>query len=281
MFKIKTIKFIPFLFAIALLFPSCEQESIDTIDLKTAVLEGYIFAGQGVDSIRITQSYSYSREDTTLIVLDDLEVSMSNEQYSAILEPAGNGYYQNPEFVIQSDKVYTIQFTHENKTVFAQTYVPLKRDVSISTEVIEMEQIEGGFGPGNITNQPDPIEISWDNPEGDYYYVLLENMEEEPEYINLAIQQFLEQNGEEIRRFSFITQPQITDFHSVNTRRDIQQFGLYRVIVFRVNPEYAALYESSGSSSLSLEEPPSNVENGLGIFTGVSSDTVYFEVKKI
>ncbi len=281
MFKIKTIKFIPFLFAIALLFPSCEQESIDTIDLKTAVLEGYIFAGQGVDSIRITQSYSYSREDTTLIVLDDLEVSMSNEQYSAILEPARNGYYQNPEFVIQSDKVYTIQFTHENKTVFAQTYVPLKRDVSISTEVIEMEQIEGGFGPGNITNQPDPIEISWDNPEGDYYYVLLENMEEEPEYINLAIQQFLEQNGEEIRRFSFITQPQITDFHSVNTRRDIQQFGLYRVIVFRVNPEYAALYESSGSSSLSLEEPPSNVENGLGIFTGVSSDTVYFEVKKI
>jgi len=59
------------------------------------------------------------------------------------------------------------------------------------------------------------------------------------------------------------------------------QFGTYQIIVFRVNTEYAALFDSSVGSSLSLEEPPSNIVNGLGIFTGLSSDTLYLEVTKI
>jgi len=40
------------------------------------------------------------------------------------------------------------------------------------------------------------------------------------------------------------------------------------------------LYETAGTSSISIASPPSNIENGLGIFTGVSSDTVYLEVIK-
>jgi len=43
---------------------------------------------------------------------------------------------------------------------------------------------------------------------------------------------------------------------------------MHQIIVYRVNPEYAALYQNSGNSTLSLEEPPTNIENGNGIFTG-------------
>ena len=83
------------------------------------------------------------------------------------------------------------------------------------------------------------------------------------------------------RRFNLQTEPEVTDFYRIDPRRQLQQFGLHRVVIYRVNPEYAALYETAGSSTLSITAPPSNIENGRGIFTGVSSDTLYFEVKKL
>ena len=79
-------------------------------------------------------------------------------------------------------------------------------------------------------------------------------------------------------QLEFILEPQIVDFFDIRTLAHLTQFGTYQIIVFRVNLEYTALF---GSSTLSLEEPPTNILNGLGIFTGVSSDTLYLEVTDI
>jgi len=82
-------------------------------------------------------------------------------------------------------------------------------------------------------------------------------------------------------RSSIISEPQISSFYAIFPRREFSHYGTHQIIVYRVSPEYAALYESSGNSTLSLEEPPTNIENGNGIFTGASSDTLYLEVVKI
>ena len=256
---------------------ACEQETIATLQTETPVIEGYIFAGQPIDSIRITQSINYAGDDT-LLTIDNLVVTISDGTEFAELTPIGDGYYQHPAFIIQENTSYTLEFTFNDKFTTANTYVPYRQATEISHEEISMEQIEDfGFG---VNQDVDPIDINWENTEGDYYYVLVENVDENPEYINLFLQEIFEEQGGEFPRFGFITEPQITDQYSINTRQEIQQFGLHRVIVFRVNPEYAALYESASNSSITLSEPPSNVENGLGIFTGISSDTLYFEVKK-
>ena len=102
-------------------------------------------------------------------------------------------------------------------------------------------------------------------------------MEDDPTYINEILQQRLEENGA-LGRFMRISEPGIMDFYPINPQRDLQQFGDHRVIVYRVNPEYAALYESASNSSLNISEPPTNINNGLGIFTGISSDTLFFKV---
>ena len=158
--------------------------------------------------------------------------------------------------------------------------MPQKRTISISKASVRLEKItdindliNSGFG-GN----QDAIEVVWDNSEGDYYYVVIENIEDNPEFVNDLLAEF-QANGN-ARRFFQITEPEISDFYAINALRDLTQFGTYRIIVYRVNPEYAALYETAGTSSISIASPPSNIENGLGIFTGVSSDTVYLEVIK-
>ena len=55
--------------------------------------------------------------------------------------------------------------------------------------------------------------------------------------------------------------------------------GLIR-LQFTVNEEYALLYETSTQDSRDLNEPYTNINNGLGIFSGFASQEVYFEVIK-
>jgi hypothetical protein len=55
---------------------------------------------------------------------------------------------------------------------------------------------------------------------------------------------------------------------------------MHNVILMHVNPDYAALYRSSGSTSQNISTPPTSITNGLGVFTGVNADTLKFEVKQ-
>ncbi|MGC8802585.1 MAG: hypothetical protein ACP5PS_02250 [Bacteroidales bacterium] len=51
-------------------------------------------------------------------------------------------------------------------------------------------------------------------------------------------------------------------------------YGHNYVILYHLNPEYAALYKFSGNTSLNIKEPTSNIVNALGIFTGINADTL-------
>jgi hypothetical protein len=46
------------------------------------------------------------------------------------------------------------------------------------------------------------------------------------------------------------------------------------VRVYRVNKEYADLYRSRQQDTRSLNEPLTNVQNGLGVFSAFASDSV-------
>lgn len=263
------------LFLSTFFFTSCEQESISTTVSQTAVLTGYLYAGQTCDSIRIIQSISYGAEDS-IVSLDNLYVTLNDGNNNYELTSEGEGYYKNANLLIQSGESYTIQFEHKDEIVSATTFIPWKKDAAISDTIIKMEKIEAGTFPPIGENMAEAIEISWDNSEGDYYYIVVQNIENNPEYINDF---FANQDGF-FRNFRFTSEPQISDYYNIDPNREIRQFGTHRVIVFRVNPEYAALYNVSEASSLSITEPPSNVNNGLGILTGIASDTLYFEVQE-
>ena len=275
---IRTIYLVLFIVFIAL---ACEKQSIEDIETKTAVVEGYLHNGQSVDSLKITQSFSYSQLDTNVISLNGLNVLLSESTNQYALTSLGNGIYQNSEVTIEQEKSYRIDFEWEGRNISAETYIPAKKEAYLSMNEVEIPKIElGSIGGGFNTGVTDPIEITWDNIEGDFYYILIRNIESSPEYVNENAAASVEANGG-ASRFVFITEPQISDFYAIDARRQLTQYGTHQVIVFRVNPEYASLYESSGNSTLSLEQPQTNVENGLGIFTGVNSDTLYLEVKKI
>ena len=253
---------------------SYNQENIEPTETKTTIVEGYLSAGNPVDSLRVTQSFSLGQVEDEVITLDDLNITIADDNSEFELESIGNGYYQNANQIIDAGNNYQLKFERDGEIISAETYVPENNTASISRTQVELTKIEVGVFPSGGIRIPDPVEESWNNEEEDYYYVLIKNIEAEPEFVNENIAQFEGQ-------LQLITEPQITNFYAIRAQRDLLQFGTYQIIVFRVNPEYAALFNSSGGSTLSLEEPPSNIVNGLGIFTGLSSDTLYLEVTKI
>jgi hypothetical protein len=65
-------------------------------------------------------------------------------------------------------------------------------------------------------------------------------------------------------------------------RRQLAFYGDYKLTLYRINDEYVnLLYSGTDQSTLSITEPQTNVKNGLGIFTGINLDVIYFKVIKI
>ena len=270
----KLIKLIALLFPFLLLLLACEKQNTEDIESKTTVVEGYLHAGKTIDSLRITQSLSLAVVDT-IITLDDLVVNISDSNNQYALNSIGNGIYQNTELLIENDNNYRLEIERDGAVISAETYIPNKKEAQISLTEVELPKIELNGTIGIPTGSFNTVEITWDNNEGDYYYISIRNIEVNPEIVN----ENDAANDELSRRFT-ISEPKISNFYAIFPRREFSHYGTHQIIVYRVNPEYAALYESSGNSTLSLEEPPTNIENGFGIFTGASSDTLYLEVVK-
>jgi len=272
---------ISYLILLSLFFFSCEEEiSVLTLDNAKPVITGYLYAGQSIDSIRLTESISYT-SDGTLTVIDGLNVMITNGEENFELNSMGSGYYSYPDHTVKEGLTYEISFEYEGDQVSASTYVNPKKTISLSESVLELEKIEFDGTPGGLIGAaPEQIvvDITWDNTESDYYFTIIENTESNPEYVNGVIE-FLADNSAIPETF-FRSEPEISDVYSINSTRELQYFGNYDITVFRLNPEYAALYESLGSSTISLQEPPSNVENGLGIFTSVTPHHLTLRVVK-
>ena len=256
---------------------ACNDPSENIFGGGQAVVVGYIFAGSPIDSLQITTSNSY-HSDQINQTLDDLTVIIRSNSLTFGLEAIGGGYYQNGEVRIEEGTSYQLEFEWNQEIIRAETFVPEVVRIDISDTIIYREEI-ATFRPGGFNMNLDNIELSWSNATGDYFFIIVENIEEDPGYIIPALQDRLN-SGEAPRRPIVRTEPEITDLYVINNFRDVQQFGRHRVVVYRLNAEYAALYQTVGTSSLSITTPPTNIENGLGIFTGISSDTLYFEVKE-
>ena len=175
---------------------------------------------------------------------------------------------------IESGNKYFIEILQGEDVISAETTVPQTPDsMKLSPSLIE---IDPDLTPWEMrqTGIAD-IEVTWANPDGDYFYVLVENIEYDPEDIEFGFSGF--KGG---RNFRFLSQPFITDTYIIRVFLSVQQYGTHRVRLYSVNQEYADLYENREQDSRNLTEPLSNVENGLGIFTAFSYDEAFFEVVK-
>ena len=259
-----------FLFLAFVLF-SCQKTEVSDFQDK-AVVEAYLFADQ-TPTVKIsklipfTGNVTFSDEDVDNLTIEITQIS-TGRIFS--LTNIGDGKYRNEELNIKVGETYQISFNYNGEIVQATTTVPYKpSNVKLSASSVTISQ-PGDVGSGMPPGRTADLVIKWDNSEKEYYLVVVQNMESVP----VAI---YDVDEEDIPSLNFRSEPTQADSCRINSRT-FQYYGRHRVIIHKIQPEYALLYSNNSNSSLSLTEIHANIINGFGIFTAINSDTLYLRV---
>jgi len=266
------------LIAILISLAGCENIEMSSEGDIKLVLNAYLYEDEPVTHVRLSESLPFTSPDSIFPLISDAGISIQwQDGRFPLLSSDSAGFYHCPDTnlrIISGDK-YMIEIIRGEDILTAETTVPQKPD-SMKLSAIRIE-IDPGMSPWEMRQAGiADIEVTWSNPNGEYFYVLVENIEEDPEDIDFGFSGF----GGKFQNFRFLSRPFITNTYIIRVFLSVQQYGTHRVKLFRVNQEYADLYENREQDSRNLTEPLSNVNNGLGIFTAFSYDEAYFEVVK-
>lgn len=254
--------------AAAFALQGCDSTSPLLPERDALVVRAYLYAGEAVTDIQLTTTYPLASDDPAGLPINDAAVRLEkNGANYALTRSAGDsGYYHyaGNDLVVQVGDRFKIVVDRAGATAIGETTIPAPpRNLKISQNEFV---IDAGtpFDTSSIT-------LSWEG-EDTFYFVVLENLETAPAPIsNMPFPGRAQQTfrSRPVRALSY------------NIRRfDLRYYGEHRARVYKVNQEYAELYAFGQQDSRNLNEPQTNIKNGLGIFAGFSSAEINFRVVK-
>ena len=242
----------------------------------TFVVQAFLFAGEPVTEVTVTGVLPIDADSTAVAApIADAYIAIFREGERFELVPTagepGRYHYPGDDLAVQVGDVFALEASHGARTATAETVVPVPpRGLSLSATVMAPPQFGvrgGGFQPG----ADDALVARWENSASELHYVVVDNVEADP--TPFAESPF---GGGFARRF---VQPPTAGDSALVSARSLAWLGRHRVKLYRVNEEYADLYEGLNQDSRDLNEPPSNVRGALGVFSAFSADSAFFEVR--
>lgn len=260
------------LFAMIFTLLSCEETDVSEF-LDKPVVESYLYA-EGSPTVKISKLIPFKSDmilsDTDL---DQLKIGITDlttgQKYS--LQAKGGGTYQNADLIVQAGNTYQLSFPYNGMEISATTLVP-EKPVNFTLSATSISIAERGVAPGGSASpeMPSPVVLNWENKDQSYYLVYVKNVESVKEAINSK-----ENKSDDF----FRNQPTNSDHYQLNPQ-SFKFYGMHRVILYKIQPEYVIFFQNNSTSSISITEIKANVENGFGIFTAVNSLSVYLYVGK-
>ncbi len=273
MFKKLILIIIPFVLS------GCFSTELEFEEQYLIVVEAYIYAGTNLTNINLTSMISFGNDSTGGEGIEDALVTLGKDSRIWLLQhnpdSAGN-YIPEQDITVEPGDTFSLMIEAGGMMLQSSTVVPdLPPEINLSASSIYIPKVDNPRDQGQI-DFPDPIELTWDNPDKRYYYFRIENIERDPESImpDPPDDMPFAKGG---FAFQMVTRPVNDDLYRITTR-ELTHFGTHRLIVYSVNQEYVNLFETQEQDTRKLNEPFTNIENGLGIFTSFSSDTLFFEV---
>ncbi len=267
------------LFSITFLTLSCEGDLLPVPEADLIVVRGYLYAGQPVTDVIIASTLALDDESETAIPIDSAVVVLKRGAEKFVLSPV-HSYdttetdttfsitytYPDSDLVVAEGDTFILDINYGEQHLTSEAIVPAKPD-SFSSNIDTMyvpsfdrnrDYIRWIFADSNI------IRLNWDNPEDHFHYLLMDNVEEDPEPLEKTLPP---------RWRRFISEPFIDTSYAMRAST-ITHFGRHDIVLFHVQTDYVLLYQSSGQNSRDLNEPYNNINGGLGMFTAFNSDTV-------
>jgi hypothetical protein len=250
----KNIKYSLFIFLPAFM-SGCGEVLMDyEINTQTPIVESYLWENANSLTVKIYSMEIYLKDEYKLSKpITGLDVKVNNE----ILGETSSGVYQLEleTDTLREGQVYHLQFEYNGKSIEASTTVPAPvRNLRVEPEYLTLSSSYYFWDSSDTTE----VIVSWDDPDNSYYQVYIESP-----------------NTSDMPSFGIygkrMMQPFRGNIHRA-TIRDFRSTGAHWIYVYRVNKDYAELYERISSSDLA--NPVSFIQNAFGIYTSMSSARV-------
>jgi hypothetical protein len=245
---------------------------------RQLVLQAYLYADQPVTEITVMESRPVSSGDASNDLISDASVVLQKGSVNYTLTPsttAGKYFYAGNDLHVSSGDQFAIAVGANGMSASASTVVPEKPSglaSNLATMTFTYDTATTRLGDIRIrVTSTDSMVVSWSNADERPHYVMIESIDTARQLLRPDSLAF----GE--RSFRFVTEPTTTSSYRVN-QSAIQYTGRHKVVLYRVNQEYVNLYTSRQQDSRSLNEPLTNVQNGMGIFTAFASDSLFINV---
>ena len=242
---------------IVLSLASCQKVELQKTVSNRPILQSFLIPGQKI-KLSISKELMFGI-DNSLEKLNNLSITLTSNDENETMSFIDSGRYVSNQIRVVENKTYKISFQFNGKTVSASTTVPSK-PVGFSIAPLTLELL--------TTNTTSSLKLNWENKENDYYYISIKNTEKNPVSIN-------NQNKDKTTE-SLTTQGNSDEIKSKN----FSYLGAHQVILYHILPDYAVYYKDYNTTSSQVKQPPSNITNGLGIFSGLNADTVNIQVVK-
>lgn len=261
------------------LLTGCFESDMVFEDQYAPVVEAYLYVDKEVDNIQLSSMISFGTDSSGGEKITDALMVLEGEADSWVLshdESTPGRYYMEKHLEMVPGDTFRLRIELEEESLSAITVIPGEPPaVSMSSRSISIPKVDNMMDFKNVV-MPDPVELTWNNPGAKYYFLNIQNIEsypipimpDPPENSRFATGGFL---------FQMITQPTNDSYYFIDIRQ-LEYFGTHRIVFTSVNDEYVYLYNSLNQDTRELNEPYTNIENGLGIFTAFNSDTLYLEV---
>ncbi len=268
------------IFALILLLGACNP--VPEAEDNNFVVEGYIFSKEPIREITIKTLVALSDPEGESEVVETANVSLikDGKTYPLSYSKSKRKYqYMGNDLTILPADIIDLEAEVNGRVATATTNVPTP-PVGIASSKAQMVIPTINSGADFITGDPladAEIIVTWENPNNELHYTVIE-------FRSNLLKPILPPDVQEVvdgilEDFAIITVPSTDTVLTVNGAL-LPSYGPYMVKIYKVNQEYADLYDSEEQDSRDLNEPPSNIINARGIFSAFASDSVAFEVVK-
>ena len=255
-------------------------EELERPNADQFVLEGFITADFPINDIKVKETIGLDDTLVDIPISDaDVRIIANDEVIPLDYNSLAFKYADQSGASIQVGATYEIEIEYQGTVATASTIVPEKPiDLNLSRTELVIPTLTLSFALRQQIADLFENEVStftWDGVPGRSYFVVIETQEEELDPI--IPEGVPEESKNLLSSFRFISAPsEETSFNIIGIA--LETYGRHVAKVYSVNEEYVELFNSATQDSRDLNEPPSNINNGLGIFTAFAVDSLEFTV---
>ena len=243
------------------------------------VIQAFLFSGEPVTAVSVSGVLPVDADSAEVPeLISDAVITLIKDGVRYDLVPtageAGAYSYPGSDLAVRVADVFQLEVTYGDRSATAQTVVPSPpTGLLLSADSLIVPEFGGGRGGrgGGGGLLAAGVTARWSNPSNQLHFVVIDNVELDPTILPTT---------EIFSRFAarIVQRPTAADSSTVGLLT-LTHFGSHRLRLYRINDEYADLYQGLSQDSRDLNEPPSNIHGALGVFSAFSADSAFFEVR--